>query len=175
MLLHCSKCNSSCHPTCVGLSLDLISYVTSYEWECTDCKQCMKCQASHFMRIEPRLSWFYNYISFALCNFPISRILLMRTRCSSATSVTEDITSTALDSKQSQAVDTASYTTYYIMHILETTSFVRPLALFGVQLLSKLWMQDAFGRRQCCPGQVETIQVAHCLSLSLSYSISWTG
>jgi len=44
MLLHCSKCNSSCHPTCVGLSLDLISYVTSYEWECTDCKQCMKCQ-----------------------------------------------------------------------------------------------------------------------------------
>ena len=114
MLLHCSKCNSSCHPTCVGLSLDLISYVTSYEWECTDCKQCMKCQASHFMRIEPRLSWFYNYISFALCNFPISRILLMRTRCSSATSVTEDITSTALDSKRSPAVDTASYTTYYI-------------------------------------------------------------
>merc|ERR1712227_862182 len=44
MLLHCSKCNSSCHPTCVGLSLDLISYVTSYEWECTDCKMCMICQ-----------------------------------------------------------------------------------------------------------------------------------
>ena len=105
MLLHCSKCNSSCHPTCVGLSLDLISYVTSYEWECTDCKQCMKCQASHFMRIEPRLSWFYNYISFALCNFPISRILLMRTRCSSATSATGVITSTALDSKRSPAVD----------------------------------------------------------------------
>ena len=57
MLLHCSKCNSSCHPTCVGLSLDLISYVTSYEWECTDCKQCMKCQASHVLRIELWLSW----------------------------------------------------------------------------------------------------------------------
>lgn len=44
MLLHCSKCNSSCHPTCVGLSLDLINFVTGYEWECTDCKQCMTCQ-----------------------------------------------------------------------------------------------------------------------------------
>merc|ERR1712088_1154033 len=44
MLLHCSKCNSSCHPTCVGLHLDLIYYVTDYEWECTDCKQCMTCQ-----------------------------------------------------------------------------------------------------------------------------------
>merc|ERR1719460_1182388 len=44
MLLHCSKCNSSCHPTCVGLHLDLINYVTGYEWECTDCKQCMTCQ-----------------------------------------------------------------------------------------------------------------------------------
>ena len=44
------------------------------------------------------------------------------------------------------------------MHILETTSFVRPLALFGVQLLSKLWVQDAFGRRQRCPGQVDTRQ-----------------
>ena len=46
MLLHCSKCNSSCHPTCVGLHLDLINYVTGYEWECTDCKQCMTCQVS---------------------------------------------------------------------------------------------------------------------------------
>ena len=44
MLLHCTKCNSSCHPTCVGLVLDLISFVTSYQWECTDCKQCMTCQ-----------------------------------------------------------------------------------------------------------------------------------
>ena len=48
MLLHCSKCNSSCHPTCVGLVLDLINYVTGYEWECTDCKQCMTCQVSPF-------------------------------------------------------------------------------------------------------------------------------
>jgi len=44
MLLHCSKCQGSCHPTCVGLCLDLISFVTGYEWECTDCKQCMTCQ-----------------------------------------------------------------------------------------------------------------------------------
>ena len=47
----------------------------------------------------------YNYKSFAFCNFDIPRILLMRTRCSSATSATEDITSTALDSKRSPAVD----------------------------------------------------------------------
>ena len=110
MLLHCSKCNSSCHPTCVGLSLDLISYVTSYEWECTDCKQCMKCQVSHVLRLELWLSWSYNYKSFAFCNFHISRILLMRTRCSSATSATGVITSTALDSKRSPAVHRASST-----------------------------------------------------------------
>ena len=84
----------------------------------------------------------------------------MRTRCFSATSVTGVIISTALDSKQSPAVDTASK--YYIlMRIFETTSFVRPLALFGVQLLSKLWVQDAFGRWQRCPGQVDTRQYAH--------------
>jgi len=44
MLLHCTKCNSSCHPTCVGLSLELIKFVTNYDWVCTDCKQCMTCQ-----------------------------------------------------------------------------------------------------------------------------------
>ena len=76
------------------------------------------------------VSWSYTYISFAFCNFDIHRILLMRTKCSSATSVTGVITSTALDLKRFPAVDTASYTTYYIlMHIFETTSFVRPLAL----------------------------------------------
>ena len=93
----------------------------------------------------------------------------MRTRCSSATSATGVTTSTALDSKRSPAVDTAFYTTYYLpMHILETTSFVRSLALFGVQLLSKLWMQDASGRRQCCPGQVGTRQFVHSLSFYLN-------
>ena len=43
LLLHCSKCNQSSHPTCVGLSLELLSYVTSYDWECTDCKKCVAC------------------------------------------------------------------------------------------------------------------------------------
>jgi len=43
LLLHCSKCNQSSHPTCVGLSLELLSYVTSYDWECTDCKKCVTC------------------------------------------------------------------------------------------------------------------------------------
>ena len=43
LLLHCSKCNQSSHPTCVGLSLELLSFVTSYDWECTDCKKCVAC------------------------------------------------------------------------------------------------------------------------------------
>jgi len=43
LLIHCSKCSQSCHPSCVGLHLDLLEYVTNYKWECTDCKKCMKC------------------------------------------------------------------------------------------------------------------------------------
>merc|ERR1719150_1334740 len=39
-LLHCSKCSASSHPTCVGLNIELIQFVTSYNWECTDCKNC---------------------------------------------------------------------------------------------------------------------------------------
>ena len=41
--MHCSKCDSSSHPTCVGLNIELLQYVTSYDWECTDCKICSKC------------------------------------------------------------------------------------------------------------------------------------
>jgi len=44
MLLNCTKCQQSCHPTCAGLHLDLIQHVTTYQWECTDCKMCLKCQ-----------------------------------------------------------------------------------------------------------------------------------
>jgi len=44
MLLNCTKCFQSCHPTCAGLCLDLIKYVTAYQWECTDCKMCVKCK-----------------------------------------------------------------------------------------------------------------------------------
>jgi len=43
LLLHCSKCDQSFHPTCVGLHLDLLQFVTNYDWECTDCKKCMTC------------------------------------------------------------------------------------------------------------------------------------
>ena len=42
-LLHCSKCNQSYHVTCLGLHLELLQYVTSYRWECTDCKVCSIC------------------------------------------------------------------------------------------------------------------------------------
>jgi len=44
LLLHCTKCNQSSHPTCIGLHLDLLQFVTSYDWECTDCKKCVKCE-----------------------------------------------------------------------------------------------------------------------------------
>ena len=44
VLLHCSKCESSSHPTCVGLNIELLQFVTSYNWECSDCKNCCKCQ-----------------------------------------------------------------------------------------------------------------------------------
>jgi hypothetical protein len=43
-LLHCSKCDQSCHPTCVGLQLEMLQYVTGYKWECTECKGCSKCK-----------------------------------------------------------------------------------------------------------------------------------
>jgi len=43
LLLHCTKCDHSSHPTCVGLHLDLLQFVTNYDWECTDCKKCMTC------------------------------------------------------------------------------------------------------------------------------------
>ena len=43
LLLHCTKCDNSSHPTCVGLHLELLQFVTNYDWECTDCKKCMTC------------------------------------------------------------------------------------------------------------------------------------
>ena len=43
-LLHCSKCNQSNHVTCLGLHLELLQYVTSYRWECTECKVCSRCK-----------------------------------------------------------------------------------------------------------------------------------
>lgn len=35
----------SSHPTCVGLNIELIQFVTSYDWECTDCKNCSICNS----------------------------------------------------------------------------------------------------------------------------------
>ena len=43
-LLHCSKCDQSSHVTCVGLDLELLKYVTNYDWECTECKKCSQCK-----------------------------------------------------------------------------------------------------------------------------------
>jgi len=33
LMLHCTKCNQSSHPSCVGLHLELLQFVTNYDWE----------------------------------------------------------------------------------------------------------------------------------------------
>ncbi len=43
-LMHCSKCELSAHPTCIGLVLELLEYATGYDWECTECKVCSRCK-----------------------------------------------------------------------------------------------------------------------------------
>ncbi len=44
VMLNCSKCDNSMHPTCIGLNIELLEFVTNYNWECTECKNCAKCE-----------------------------------------------------------------------------------------------------------------------------------
>lgn len=32
------------HPTCLDLSLNIVSRIRSYEWQCPDCKICAQCK-----------------------------------------------------------------------------------------------------------------------------------
>lgn len=31
------------HPTCIDMPPRMVNRVLNYEWQCTDCKHCMKC------------------------------------------------------------------------------------------------------------------------------------
>lgn len=65
ILIHCAKCESASkprltfvcndssnhiallilldHPTCLELSVDMVPYIKKYNWQCTDCKNCIEC------------------------------------------------------------------------------------------------------------------------------------
>ncbi|XP_021954071.1 uncharacterized protein LOC110850805 [Folsomia candida] len=43
ILIHCAKCDSANHPTCLELTLDMLPYIRKYDWQCTDCKNCIEC------------------------------------------------------------------------------------------------------------------------------------
>lgn len=35
------------HPTCLELTQEMIPIIKSYEWQCMECKTCVKCQNPH--------------------------------------------------------------------------------------------------------------------------------
>lgn len=43
-LIHCAQCESSGHPSCLDLTLDMVPHIKSYDWQCTDCKTCIECK-----------------------------------------------------------------------------------------------------------------------------------
>lgn len=45
-LVHCSECRTSCHPSCLDLSIEMAEVIRSYAWQCTDCKSCVTCNKS---------------------------------------------------------------------------------------------------------------------------------
>ena len=49
MLLHCSKCDQSSHPTCIGLSLDLIHVRISILSSHPHCLMLETAQSTHYL------------------------------------------------------------------------------------------------------------------------------
>ncbi|XP_046383262.1 uncharacterized protein LOC124153906 isoform X2 [Ischnura elegans] len=43
-LIQCAQCESSGHPSCLDLTLDMVPHIKSYDWQCTDCKTCIECK-----------------------------------------------------------------------------------------------------------------------------------
>ncbi|XP_066584181.1 fap1 adhesin isoform X3 [Prorops nasuta] len=43
ILIQCGTCNGNVHPSCIDLTLDMVSHIQSYAWQCTDCKTCAQC------------------------------------------------------------------------------------------------------------------------------------
>ncbi|XP_022170869.1 titin isoform X2 [Myzus persicae] len=43
-LIHCSKCLTIYHPTCLDMTLEMIPYIKRYNWQCNECKSCAQCK-----------------------------------------------------------------------------------------------------------------------------------
>ncbi|XP_026135006.1 PHD finger protein 10 isoform X1 [Carassius auratus] len=46
-LIHCSQCQNSGHPSCLDMSVELVSQIKMYPWQCMECKTCTVCQQPH--------------------------------------------------------------------------------------------------------------------------------
>ncbi|CAG7728639.1 unnamed protein product [Allacma fusca] len=42
-LLHCTKCDVPNHPSCLELRVDMLPFIKKYNWQCTECKNCIEC------------------------------------------------------------------------------------------------------------------------------------
>lgn len=46
-LIHCSQCQNSGHPSCLDMSVELVSLIKTYPWQCMECKTCTVCEQPH--------------------------------------------------------------------------------------------------------------------------------
>ncbi|XP_015447371.1 PHD finger protein 10 isoform X2 [Pteropus alecto] len=46
-LIHCSQCDSSGHPSCLDMTMELVSMIKTYPWQCMECKTCIICGQPH--------------------------------------------------------------------------------------------------------------------------------
>lgn len=42
-LIGCSSCENSGHPSCLKMSAELVAMLSTYEWQCVECKACTVC------------------------------------------------------------------------------------------------------------------------------------
>ncbi|TRY91542.1 hypothetical protein DNTS_004978 [Danionella cerebrum] len=47
VLIHCSQCQNSGHPSCLDMSIELVSQIKMYPWQCMECKTCTVCEQPH--------------------------------------------------------------------------------------------------------------------------------
>ncbi|KAM8788026.1 PHD finger protein 10 isoform 3-T3 [Rhynchonycteris naso] len=46
-LIHCSQCENSGHPSCLDMTMELVSIIKTYPWQCMECKTCIICGQPH--------------------------------------------------------------------------------------------------------------------------------
>ncbi|XP_066228914.1 PHD finger protein 10 isoform X2 [Saccopteryx leptura] len=46
-LIHCSQCENSGHPSCLDMTMELVSVIKTYPWQCMECKTCIICGQPH--------------------------------------------------------------------------------------------------------------------------------